>query len=813
MAQKIQVRRDTVEAWADENPILALGEWGVSYTEDSIVAIKIGNGNDDWGSLDTVYPQNSANSTSARYIEPWIGFDEAELVNELWAMAPPNTLIWTPRYFGTSEDEALAPRGFYRTDGTNTLVRATEYDETVPFTVVRLDSALHATPALMADPAGLLLANVQWLLPDWNATMVLDKDPVGASDHDVFMSRRDPLPENFYIHEDDFTLRDWINRIDEALGTLGASTTTVVGYIAEDRLNDETGFNAYDGAGALSIVLWADLESGVTVFVRDSGRVCTADGEGAYTTVTASQGQYHTEDGVVAYMPEVGFPSILSPTSSGGAGGGGGARYIEPFMAFEFGPITDAIWEMAPPGVLFWCQAGGGGEGRMTRGFYRTDGTSTVVRDESYDVDAPFTVIHVLQGLYEDVSDFVDRQPYRGTSLLWVFSDWNATKEMPANHVGTTADLVSVDYEPENYTPSAGDDGGNTVGDHLAGIDNAIGEPFLDSVYVPTSGPLVDLATGMELEVETPEVLTLTGNTVHVRSVDQDHTGKTILVECTLVDQHDRSGRRLKGFEMVGTTSDAYSFALTLNGSLTPVGGSAWGDGRCVDTGIYLGLSGKAVAELNDSDGYPFSRSAQFTSPIPSNDLDDHRISIIVSTGPNPTFNGVIETEFEIVPVWEDANESYSPGQPSTWEDLTGDAPDSKTEALDMLVGEIGPIKHDIEDLIGAPERVDVTESIVGRTTKKVFIDASASNPDPFIVYLPKLEDVTDGHEIEFFRVDDTANVLQITPDGTTDDRFSLNDIATIPFVQVAPMVGRVRLVADTINGWWWPEASFDPTD
>ena len=376
-------------------------------------------------------------------------------------------------------------------------------------------------------------------------------------------------------------------------------------------------------------------------------------------------------------------------------------------------------------------------------------------------------------------------------------------------HVGTTADLVSVDYEPENYTLSGGD-GSNSVGDHLAGIDNAIGEQFLDSVYVPTSGPLVDLLN-IVAQVETPEVLTLTGNTVHVRSVDQDHTGKAILVECTLVDQHDRSGRRLKGFEMVGTASNAYSFALTLNG-ITPLDGSAWENGHREDLGAYIGFGGKAVAVFNDSDGHPFSRSAQFTSPIPSNDLDDHRISIIVTTGLNPTFNGVIEIEFEIVPIWEDANASYNPGQPSLWEEID-DTPATHTEALDMLVGEIGPIKHDIEDLIGAPERVDVTESIVGRTTKKVFIDASASNPDPFIVYLPKLEDVTDGHEIEFFRVDDTANVLQITPDGTTDDRFSLNDIATIPFVQVAPMVGRVRLVADTINGWWWPEASFDPTD
>jgi hypothetical protein len=334
----------------------------------------------------------------------------------------------------------------------------------------------------------------------------------------------------------------------------------------------------------------------------------------------------------------------------------------------------------------------------MTRGFYRTDGTSTVVRDESYDVDAPFTVIHVLLGLYEDMSDFVDQQTPQGMSLLWVFSDWNATKEMPANYVGTTAVAVAVDYEPENYTPTPRYEGagvfrpGWQLGDHLAGIDNAIGEQFLDSVYVPTSGPLVDLATGMELEVETPEVLTLTGNTVHVRSVDQDHTGKAILVECTLVDQHDRSGRRLKGFEMVGTASDAYSFALTLNG-ITPLDGSAWENGHREDTGIFLGFSGKAVASLGEADG---QRSAQFTSPIPSNDLDDHRISIIVSTGPNPTFNGVIETEFEIVPVWEDANEVYTPGDPAKWESLDpGDpeVPETKREGLDLLV-------HTVVDLL-----------------------------------------------------------------------------------------------------------------
>lgn len=181
----------------------------------------------------------------------------------------------------------------------------------------------------------------------------------------------------------------------------------------------------------------------------------------------------------------------------GEGGGGGGARYIEPFLAFEFGPITDALWAMAPPGVLFWCQDGQVGEGRMTRGFYRTDGTSTVVRDESYDVDAPFTVIHVLVGLYEDVSDFVDQQAHpAGMSLLWVFSDWNATKEMPANYVGTTAKLVTVDYEPENYTPSLRYEGagvfrpGRLLGDHLAGIDNAIGGHWESSTYGGSGGAM-----------------------------------------------------------------------------------------------------------------------------------------------------------------------------------------------------------------------------------------------------------------------------------------------------------------------------------
>ena len=103
-------------------------------------------------------------------------------------------------------------------------------------------------------------------------------------------------------------------------GDGGGSSPTVVGYIAETRLDDETGFRTYDGTGALSTVLWADLSSGVTVFVRDSGRVCTADGGGSYTTVDATAGDYQTESGVVARMPAVGTPSILSPTAGGGGG-------------------------------------------------------------------------------------------------------------------------------------------------------------------------------------------------------------------------------------------------------------------------------------------------------------------------------------------------------------------------------------------------------------------------------------------------------------------------------------------------------------
>ena len=409
-------------------------------------------------------------------------------------------------------------------------------------------------------------------------------------------------------------------------------------------------------------------------------------------------------------------PVFNSPRWGVGEGGGGGAaRYIEPYITFGRGPSTHEIWEMAPPNLLLWVTEGEEDtEGRWTRGIYRFNGTDTPERVTEYDETVPLTNIYLRGVAWQTAEHFLD--VLNGGELNGVgpinveykFPDWNATQTPYGDSVGADSEAVFVGYQPENYGlpgPSL------SLANHLAGIDNAIGEQFLDSVYVPTSGPLVDLLN-IEGQVETPGVLTLTGNTVHVRSVDQDHTGKTILVECTLVDQHDRSGRRLKGFEMVGTASNAYSFALTLNGNLTPLDGSAWGNGHREDLGAYIGFGGKAVAVFNDSDGHPFSRSAQFTSPIPSNDLDDHRISIIVTTGLNPTFNGVIEMEFEIVPIWEDANEVYTPDDPAKWESLDpGDpeVPETKREGLDLLVHTVVDLLDTVADL-AAPGVKVVTE-------------------------------------------------------------------------------------------------------
>ena len=64
MAQKIQMRRDSVENWLDVNPILARGEWGVAFdgTSTDVIAIKIGDGESDWESLQSLLPINSSDT-------------------------------------------------------------------------------------------------------------------------------------------------------------------------------------------------------------------------------------------------------------------------------------------------------------------------------------------------------------------------------------------------------------------------------------------------------------------------------------------------------------------------------------------------------------------------------------------------------------------------------------------------------------------------------------------------------------------------------------------------------------------------------
>ena len=64
MAQKIQMRRDSVENWLDVNPILARGEWGIAFdgTSTDVIAIKIGDGESDWESLQSLLPINSSDT-------------------------------------------------------------------------------------------------------------------------------------------------------------------------------------------------------------------------------------------------------------------------------------------------------------------------------------------------------------------------------------------------------------------------------------------------------------------------------------------------------------------------------------------------------------------------------------------------------------------------------------------------------------------------------------------------------------------------------------------------------------------------------
>jgi hypothetical protein len=49
MAQQIQLRNDSTAAWAEENPVLAQGEFGVDIT---LGQFKIGDGESTWSELD-----------------------------------------------------------------------------------------------------------------------------------------------------------------------------------------------------------------------------------------------------------------------------------------------------------------------------------------------------------------------------------------------------------------------------------------------------------------------------------------------------------------------------------------------------------------------------------------------------------------------------------------------------------------------------------------------------------------------------------------------------------------------------------------
>ena len=58
MSIQIQLRRDNTSNWTSNNPILAIGEIGLEYTDISWITLqpilygkKIGNGNDDWNTL------------------------------------------------------------------------------------------------------------------------------------------------------------------------------------------------------------------------------------------------------------------------------------------------------------------------------------------------------------------------------------------------------------------------------------------------------------------------------------------------------------------------------------------------------------------------------------------------------------------------------------------------------------------------------------------------------------------------------------------------------------------------------------------
>jgi len=169
-------------------------------------------------------------------------------------------------------------------------------------------------------------------------------------------------------------------------------------------------------------------------------------------------------------------PVFNSPRWGVGEGGGNATRTIRPYIAFNSAPITDAFWAMAPAGTLIWILV----SNDAPRGFYRADGTDTLVRATEYDSDYLDTDVYLPGLLVSTLAGFTSNDPSNdsdtliGQNLHWHFRDWNATRATMGASVGVLDTSVFVNYEPTNYTTES-EDGATNLGDHLAGIDNAIG--------------------------------------------------------------------------------------------------------------------------------------------------------------------------------------------------------------------------------------------------------------------------------------------------------------------------------------------------
>lgn len=153
-------------------------------------------------------------------------------------------------------------------------------------------------------------------------------------------------------------------------------------------------------------------------------------------------------------------------------GGGGATRTIRPYIAFNSAPITDAFWAMAPAGTLIWILE----SNDAPSGFYRADGTDTLVRATEYDSNYLDTDVYLEGQLVSTLAGFASNDPDAliGQNLHWHLRDWDATDSVHAS-VGVLDTSVFVNYEPTNYTTES-EDGVTNLGNHLVGINNKFGE-------------------------------------------------------------------------------------------------------------------------------------------------------------------------------------------------------------------------------------------------------------------------------------------------------------------------------------------------